>query len=150
MLSTYHQFWRVILLGFSFFVLLNVHGQIDLKIRGDIESNSGQNYVVNKVIQSSFHQGNQRFGKTTGIQCACDSLYAICWSKVKKVFVWNTSDLGHILIQGDLLYKSLEKNDLLSVDDLAKSVEIHDYHVPLAFLMLETKIATLRAGYPFP
>ena len=71
-LGMYHHFWRVILLGFSVFVLLNVQGQINLKISGDEDHNLGQDYVVNKVVQGSFHQDNPRFGSTAGIQCTCN------------------------------------------------------------------------------
>ena len=47
------------------------------------------------------------------------------------------------------LNRSLEQNDLLSVHDLPRSVKICDNHVPLGFLWLDTKIVTLKAGYPF-
>ena len=62
---------------------------------------------------------------------------------VKKVFAWNSLELEHMLIQRDLLYKSLgKKND-------PRSVKIRDNHVPPVLLILETKIATLTAGDPF-
>ena len=127
------KMWRVILLGFSVFVLLNLQGQIDLKISGDIESNPGPDCVVSRMVQGSFHQGSQRFGST------CNSLYALCLSRVKKIFLWNTSNHNHILIQGDLLYILPGKNDLLSADDLPRLVTIHDSHVTLAFSRLRTK-----------
>ena len=100
--------------------------QIDLKISGDIESNPGPDYVVNNVVQDSFHQDNQIFGSNAGIQCACNFLYALGWSRVKKLFVWNSSDFDIVLTEGDFLYKSLGKNDLISVDDFPRSVEIRD------------------------
>lgn len=59
--------------------------QIEFKISGDTESDLGPDYVVDKVAQGSFCQGNQRFGSTAGFQCACNSLYALCWSRVKKL-----------------------------------------------------------------
>ena len=66
---------------------------------------------------------------------------------MKKVFVWNGSDLDCILIQGDFVNKSLGENDL-SLGDLSRSVIICDNHAPLAFLKLETKNAHLAAGEP--
>lgn len=69
--------------------------------------------------------------------------------RVKKIFVWNSSDLDHILIQDDLLYKLLEKKDPLSLEDLSTSVKIYDYLLPLASLRMQTKIATLTAGDTF-
>ena len=145
----HYQLWKIILFLFSIFIVCNAQSQIHLKLSGDIESNPGPRYVVAKVVQGSFHQGNERFGSTAGIQCACNSLYALCWSKVKKVFAWNISDLDHILTQGDLLYKSLGKNCLLAVDELPRSVNINDNNISLVFTRLETKIATLADGDPF-
>ena len=66
---------------------------------------------------------------------------------MKKVFVWNGSDLDYVLIQGDFVNKLLGKNDL-SLGDLSRSVIIRDNHAPLAFLKLETKKAHLTAGGP--
>ena len=51
---------------------------VRLIIDGDIESNPGPTYVIEKVIHGSYHQGNKRFGNTAGVQCACNSLYALC------------------------------------------------------------------------
>ena len=85
------------------------------------------------MVQGSFHQGSQRFGST------CNLLYVLCLSRVKKIFLWNTSDHNHVLIQGDLLYILPGKNDLLPVDDLPRLVTIHDSHVTLAFSRLKTK-----------
>ena len=68
-----------------------------LIIDEDIESNPGPTYVTEKAIHGSYHQGDQWFGNIAGVQCACNSLYAICWSQIKKVNSWNASNLDHIL-----------------------------------------------------
>ena len=52
---------------------------VRLIIDGDIESNPGPTYVIEKAIHGSYHQGDPRFGKTAGVHCACNSLYALCW-----------------------------------------------------------------------
>ena len=55
--------------------------QIDIKVSGEVESNPGPAYAVEKkAVMRSFHQGDRRFGDTAGIQYACNSLYALCWS----------------------------------------------------------------------
>ena len=59
---------------------------LTLIIDGDIESNPGPTYVIEKAIHGLYHQGDQRFGNTAGVQCACNSLYALCWSQIKKVY----------------------------------------------------------------
>lgn len=52
-------------------------------------------------------------------------------TQVKKVFVWNGSNPDHILLEGHLLYKSLNTTDLLSVDELPRSVQLYDFSVPV-------------------
>ena len=51
-----------------------------LLLGGDIETNPGLTYEVDKAVLGIFHQGDQRFGEMVGVQCACNSLYALCWS----------------------------------------------------------------------
>ena len=76
---------------------------------GDIETNLGPTYNLEKIVHGSFHQGNsQLFGETAGIQCACNALYALCWTQIKQIFHWVRRDLDHILVEGDNLYKSLQ------------------------------------------
>ena len=55
-----------------------------LMIAGDVESNPGPTYNIVKSVKASFHQGNPMFGLTAGIQCACNALFAICWSRIKN------------------------------------------------------------------
>ena len=81
-----------------------------LLLGGDIETNPGPTYAVDKVVLGTFHQGDQRFGETVGVQCACNSLYALCWSEIRQVSIWKPGDFDHILFEGDILYKSLNTN----------------------------------------
>ena len=49
---------------------------------GDIKINPRPTCNVERVVQGSFHQGNRElFGETAGIQCACNTLYALCSDK---------------------------------------------------------------------
>ena len=49
-----------------------------------IETNPGPNCNIERVVQGSFHQGNKElFGETGGIQCACNSVYDLCWVQIK-------------------------------------------------------------------
>ena len=106
-------------------------------VDGDIESNPGPTYVIEKAVHGSYHQGDQPFGNTEGVQCACNSLYALCLSQIKKVNSWNTTDLDHILTERDKLYKTLNTFDVLSVDDLLRFVNIYDQNVQIEFLKLK-------------
>ena len=93
-----------LIFGFVFLCSLYFSSTGLLQLSGDLDSNPGPNYSIEKVIQGSFHQGNPRFGRTAGVQCACNYLFALCWSQVKTVSRWNKSDLNHVLTEGDLLY----------------------------------------------
>ena len=104
---------------------------------------------IENVIQGSFHQSHPRFGRTPGVQCACNSLFALCWSQVKTVSRWNKSDLNHVLTEGDLLYKSLNVVDMLTADDLPRSIVMCNIEFLVDFLELKTEIAHLRNGEPF-
>ena len=114
-----------------------------------MENNPGPTYSIEKVIQGSFHQGNPRFERTAGVQCACKSLFALCWLQVKTVSRWNKNDLNHVLTEGDLLYKSLNVVDMLTADDLPRSIVMCNIEFPGEFLELKTEIALLRNGEPF-
>ena len=72
-----------------FCVELIVHAVISGKLLqdGDIETNPGPTYNIERVVQGSFHQRNREsFGETAGIQCACNFLYALCWVQIKQTF----------------------------------------------------------------
>ena len=98
-------------------------------------------------MQGSFHQGNgELFGETAGIQCACNSLYALCWVQIKQIFHWSKSDLNHILVEGDCLYKSLGTLDMGSANQLPGLVKISTHNIPVRYVRLETQFASLIFG----
>ena len=106
---------------------------IKLLLDGDVESNPGPTYNIFKFVKASFHQANIMFGYTAGTQCACNVLFSLCWSKIKSVCFWNTTDLDYILIKGDELFKKLNLLRHLSVDDLPKTVSIDNYNAKVTF-----------------
>ena len=79
---------------------------------GDVKSNPGPTYTILKVVQGSFNQGNQKFGETAGRQCACITLFSIAWSAIRRVALWNTTDLDFILSEGD------QPSTFISADEL--------------------------------
>ena len=83
------------------------------------------------------------------MQCARNSLYALCWSEIRQVIIWKPGDFDHILFQGDVLYKSLNTIDLLLAGDLPCLVKIYELEFDVTFLGLETGQASLIPGDPF-
>ena len=48
----------------------------------DIETNPAPTNNLEKIVHGSFYQGNSQLsGETAGIQCACNALYALCWTR---------------------------------------------------------------------
>ena len=70
-------------------------------------------------------------------------------SQIRKVNLWNTSDLDHILTVENKLYKTLNTIDMLSVDYLPRFIKMYDQNVQIRFLDLETKLLRFRDGDPF-
>ena len=106
---------------------------------GDSETNPGPTYNTERVTQGSFHQGNRElFGDAAGIQCACNSLYALCWVQIKQIFHWGKSDLDHILVEDDCLYKSLGTLDMFSANQLPGFVKMFSHNNPVRYVRLET------------
>ena len=90
---------------------LSVLKLLKLLTNGEVESKPDPIFKILKVIQGSFHQGDSKFGLTAGIQCACNSLYALCWSTIKRVFRFS-------------LFKSINTNMALNVNELPVNVNI--------------------------
>ena len=105
---------------------------------GDIESNPGPTYSILKVVKASYQQGNIRFGCTAGNQCACNSLFALAWSIIRKVALWNTFDLDYILDHGDLMYKKLNLNRPLAIIDLPDNIDTGICNISFEMLGNET------------
>ena len=97
---------------------------------GDIERNPGP-FSVCKVVQGTFHQGDQKFGDAAGTQCMRNSLFAICFSTIKNPRYWKPDDLNHILDFGSVLYSGLGHSGvLLTVNNLPNTLMIKEYQIP--------------------
>ena len=100
-------------------------------------------------VQLTTWRNSQLFGETAGIQCACNALYALCWTKIKQIFHWVRRDLDHTLVEGGNLYKSLHTSDMYSADQLPVFVKMYKHDIPVQYLRLETQLAKLINGDSF-
>ena len=100
----------------------------------DIESNPTSNYKIHKSVSGSFHQGNEKFKETAGIQCSCNALYAICYSIIKKISLWKTWDLDYILNHGDETFKAMNILRTLFIYELPKSISIENKNIDVELL----------------
>ena len=112
-----------------------------------LEAVPNSTYAIEGHILDSFHQGDSRFGATAGVQCACNSLFAICWSVIRKVSLWQSCDMDHMLVKGDGNYKLLGTFDILSVDELVSDEE---FSFSVEFMSLEnSEISANSVDFPF-
>ena len=115
-----------------------------MKIAGDVELNPDY-YEIIKSVQGSFNQGNiSLFGKSSVRHCSCNAMFSICWLLIRKGSCWAHRDLDHMLNEGDNLYKSMNKDSFLSVDNLPRQIYIFPNIVNL-----EVNKETLHVGVAF-
>ena len=89
--------------------------------------------LPHKVVQGSFHQGDLKYGYTAGIQCSCNTLVSICFSKFKEIEYWKFYDLDFILDEGDKNFKQLGLTEYPYVDQFPKVVFIEEHDCNIEF-----------------
>ena len=105
----------------------------------------GDEYILVNSIQGSFHLGNvEKFGDTAGRQCTCMVLFAIAYASFKRLRIWKKCELDVILMNGDQLYKSLDRIDSLSVTDLPGTFQVGSVQVNVEYNI--NKYGTLGNG----
>ena len=78
-----------------------------------------------------------------------NALFSLCWSVVRKVSLWKYFDLDHILIEGDIIYKSINKDDFLSVDELPERIQIYHCNVDIDIDVENLHEGVASHGEPF-
>ena len=87
---------------------------------------------IYKVVQVTHHQVDAKYGESRGMQCSCMTLMSVGWTLLKPISRRRTSDLDNILLNGDLLFKSINKLGYLSIDDMPNILKIKN-----SFLTIE-------------
>ena len=82
-------------------------------------------FVLEKSVQGSYSQSHSKFGKTAGMQCACNAPLAVCWAKFRKESCWNSFDLDFVLDLGDNLFKDLGLHRYLDASYLPEHIGFH-------------------------
>ena len=88
---------------------------------------------MERVVASSFHQGNEKFGNLAGRQCCAISLYGLAFSTIKDAKHWTRDTLDSVVEQGTSLYDKTGKYEFLAVEDLPSVVEIFDEPINVEF-----------------
>ena len=77
-----------------------------------------RDYVIFRLVQTTHHQGDVRYGASRGIQYSCMSLISVSWLLLKSPGLWYRSHLDYILDKGDHLLKFIGKFEYLGREDL--------------------------------
>ena len=67
---------------------------------------TSEKYSIMKIVSGSFHQGDVKFHESAGLQCGINCIVSTCFSVVKKVSLWNQSDLDYVLETGNEYFKN--------------------------------------------
>ena len=110
-----------------------------------------RDYTIIKVVQATHHQGDikygistGRYGISTGIQCSCMSLVSLRWTLFKSPALWDKFDLDWILGKGDQLFKFIGKFRNLGTEDLPQEFLTENSLINVQFL--ENKTGKITAG----
>ena len=66
------------------------------------------------------------FGENAGKQSAAMTLFSICWTKVRRISLWKSFDLDYVLHKGDAIFKSINVNRTLNIEDLPEKVSVEN------------------------
>lgn len=86
-------------------------------------------HFPSKAILASFHQGDDKFGATKGVQCSCISLFGVVFSSFKNIGFWDINNLEYVIEQGDELYKTTGSNTFLSCPELPQTFFVESVQV---------------------
>ena len=103
-----------------------------------VERNPGpRSYIIKKTINTSHHQRHVRYGRSAGMQCTSNAYLAVIFSTSKYINTWKPFDLNYILEQGDGVFKDVDVNQALAVDELSLNTSIEDVHISTKMLVCE-------------
>ena len=91
-----------------------------------------------KIVSGNFNQGcSNIFGYSAGKQCSCITLTSVCWTTVRKVTIWKNFDLDFILRKGDKVYKDVNIDRYLNVDELPTKILIDNSYFDIFVIRVE-------------
>ena len=103
-------------------------------------------YIIIKVFQGTYHQGDITYGRKKGIKYSCMSLMSVSYTLFRSPGRQYKLDLDNILGKGDRLFKFLGKFRYLGMKDLPQEFFLGSFAVNVLFL--EVKMGeTAAAAY---
>ena len=109
-----------------------------VKLQGKITSNHEAKVcwkiMALSIMDYTHHQGDVRYGKSSGIQCFCVSLISVTWKLFRSPGIWDKFNLDCILSKGDQLFKFIGKFRYLRMEDLPQEFLVEKSSINVVFL----------------
>ena len=85
---------------------------------------------VGKIIQGSCYQGTSKHKSTLSSKNLITTVISLCWSVLRKMSLWYSNDLDHIISMGEIILKSHNIGTFQSLDSYVlnlcnKKFELH-------------------------
>ena len=80
-----------------------------------------------KVVFGNYDQAHKMFGNNAGKQCFANSLFSLCWARVRRVNIWKSFDLDFILQNGNQVFKDTNLRSF-KICDFPKEIVIEGNH----------------------
>ena len=111
-----------------------------------VESNQEPwNYAIKKTVQTSHHQDHVRYEHSAWVFYQCIPAYlANFFLAIKNVNMWKPFDLGYILKQGDRVFKDVDLNQALAVDEFPLNISIESINISTKILVQESNLFAER------
>ena len=81
------------------------------------------------------------------MQCTSNAYLAIIFSTIKNIDTWKPFDLDYILEQEDGVFKDVDMNQALVVDELPLNINIEDVHISTKMLVSESNLFIERNDF---
>ena len=102
-----------------------------------------------KVVQTTNHQDDVRYGTSMDIQCSCMSLNSVTGTLFKSTGLWDELDLDCILSKDNQLFKFIWKFRYLGMERLSQEFLIENSSVNVEFLENREKLQLRDFCYLF-
>ena len=84
------------------------------------------------------------YGRSAGMQCTSKAYLAIIFLTIKNISTWKSFDLDYVLEQEDSVFKDVDMNQALAVEELPLNISIEDVHVSTKILVCESNLFVKR------
>ena len=81
------------------------------------------------------------------MQCTSKAYLAIIFLTIKNINAWNSFDLVYVHEQGDSVFKDVDMNQALAVEELPLNISIEDVHVSTKMLVCEINLLVKRNDF---